>query len=121
MRGIATATAIVLGGCVQIEGGAVELRWAIRDQDGRTRSCERTEIDTVTLVGEDEQGEPSAFVFDCDEGHGTTHFGLAEGSYLFRIEPGGPGAKGVTVPNPIVADVHEGDVTDLQVLVLRTP
>jgi hypothetical protein len=111
---------IALCGCVPIDGGAVELRWTVR-RDGRGLSCSRAGIDTVTLLAERDGGESSAFVFDCEAGHGTTNFELAEGRYLFRIEPAGPGAADVAVPNPITAGVREGEVTDLQVLVLRVP
>ena len=121
MRGLCAATIIWVAGCVSIDGGAVELRWAIRDNAGVSLRCGEAGIETVTLVAEDEDGQLSAFPFDCEEEHGTTNFELHQGRYLFRVDPAGPGAVGVAVPNPIVAGVRDGEVTDLQVLVLRTP
>jgi hypothetical protein len=129
MRGLVLAAAIATGGCVPIDGGAVELRWTIRDESGCSRDnndscvndCGQARITRVTLVAELDSGEVRRLDFACDAGYGSSDFALPAGRHLFYIEPGGPGATDAVVPDPISAQVHQGEVTDLQVLVIRIP
>jgi hypothetical protein len=106
----------------------VGLGWSIRrgsdtpnQREGSTMSCDDAGITKVALMDEDPEGEIRTFEFDCEDGHGSTDFVLPGGRHLFWIEPGGTGAEDVEVPNPIAAQVHKGEVTDLQILVIRTP
>lgn len=124
MRALIAASVFTSAGCVPIDGGAVEFGWLIRDESGQGLSCEDARIAEVRLNDRDPGGEINAFDFDCDDKHGSTDFVLAEGRHLFTIEaltaPGRPAAS-VAVPNPISAQVRTGEVTDLQILVMRLP
>lgn len=130
MRGLLAATAISATGCVPIDGGAVEVRWTIHKQEadpqqqieeGDRIGCDTADITTVSLLVDPGSAEGPTFEFDCDDGRGSSEFDISPGRHLFDIAPGGPGADVATVPGPISAVVREGEVTDLQVLLIRVP
>ncbi len=112
-------------GCVDVNGGAVELKWSIRDAIGPS-NCGTSRLDTVDLVYSDEAAHTFKTSFPCSEPQATTLFSIPPGRYSFSIEPQcasspPPAPKTeakVTVPSPIVRDVANGELTDLKVLLI---
>jgi hypothetical protein len=127
-----------LAGCVEIDGGAIELSWTLRTFDGAAvpDSCMdesgRRIVEDVRLcwasVAEGES-PPTACpsdtraTFRCPSVHGVTGFEVAEGPTAIWIEPvctsGEPAASGsFQVPAPIVRDVVDGKVVTLNSLLV---
>lgn len=141
--------ATLLAGCVEVNGGAVEIRWDIRDLGGARVGCEGDGEDPGArqllklsklyfqlelkdaISGQDtclEQGETCRF--ECTTGSneilsGSTPFSIPEGRYLMTSyavgQPQGaePRRLGVSdrvvAPYPVLRQVAEGEVTDLNV------
>ncbi len=138
-RVAALCAAITVGGpgagCIQIDGGAVELSWSLRSFDGASvAACSDVRIRDVRLcwepladgstptAGETCQGALS-WTFPCDESSGVTGFSLPPGSTAFWIEPvctDGASADAGTyqVPPPIVRMVEDGKIVSLNSLLL---
>jgi hypothetical protein len=123
---IAFAIAWTAVGCVEVNGGAVELSWVIRDVNGTTCSCERAEIDRVVLYARDcssRNADGSCVgmtgervgMWACDDKHGITGFVIDEGRWAFSIEPVLVSGYAATadVPPPVIRDVVEGEPTQL--------
>jgi hypothetical protein len=122
--------------CVEIDGGAVELSWALRDFAGESRNCESTGLGTVTLCWQPSDGGTSEFVcapetsrrFVCDVERGSTAFEVPPGPTALWIEvscgqettSADPGTY--EVPSPVVRTVGEGEVVTLNsLLIVATP
>ncbi len=150
LRVIAVATWLgFMGtGCVQIDGGAVELSWSIRNFDGEAASCDLRTADGSTDFADiadiricwepvAEDGEFSGACdptlntrFDCRSAHGVTGFEIAPGDTALWIEPlcevmgprPGPGPTPTVgkyeVPAPIVREVTSGEVVTLNALLI---
>lgn len=119
-------------GCVQIDGGAVELSWAVFDFGGDGRSCEFAGISEVTLCWQAADGLSSEFAcqpgsshdFDCDTEQGSTAFEVPPGPTSLWIEvtceqtslPAAPGSY--QVPAPIVRTVRDGEIVSLSSLLI---
>ena len=114
-------------GCVEVSGGAVELRWKIMWADGNTNtSCSDVGIDRVRLCVR-WQGDGGELVtcpasWPCAQGHGTTLFDIPAGRKQLWIDvscggDAGP-ATAVQVPEPIVRDIVDGEVTQLNALLI---
>jgi hypothetical protein len=110
-----------LSGCVDINGGAVELRWEIRKADGSSISCATAQVARVRLVatpvgGGDVQTED----WPCNDYEGATAFDVPPGRYAMVIAPlctsGDPSAH---VPDPIIRDVSNGNVAELNTLLIE--
>jgi hypothetical protein len=131
-------------GCVDVRGGAVELSWTIRTEEGGSCSCARAEIDRIELLGTRcdhllsggicgapcpnnpdmicPAGPERLITWTCEEGHGTTVFDIPEGRWAFEIEAvtmNGLSAQ-AAVPEPIVRDVVTGEVAMLDALLITT-
>ncbi len=110
-------------GCVQIEGGAAELSWSLRNSSGKTLSCAEVDITHLRLCwyllqGED-SGCPNFQEFPCDKSTGVTAFDITPGETALFIEPVfGNAACSYAVPAPIVRDVEEGRVVTLNSLLV---
>jgi hypothetical protein len=133
--GAALALALVGGtGCLQIEGGAVEVAWVLRHSDNTAGKCDDSHlpsqyrIDRIRLrvTPEDDLGmdlcasadPPGTCEFSCEDGGGTTRFDIPEGTYYFDLVPlTADGsvipASVVAVPAPLRRTIVEGDITDL--------
>lgn len=112
--------------CVPLDGGAVEIGWVVRDEEGRTRSCEDAGIVEVRLrMAPVEGGEARVETFACGDEHGQTVFDVSEQTYLFSLEAldseGEALApdRGVCVPPALTRQVVRGEVTDLAVWLIR--
>jgi len=144
---IAIAAATTLPACVEVDGGAVELSWRLRDSTGG----EEPDMCTVTRVGkiricwiplDADAGLPSqpqctierldgGFKelyrdFDCVEKRGVTRFEVPPGQNAFFVQPVCNDGRAPTgpyqVPPPIVRQVDSGAVVTLnQLLVIVTP
>jgi hypothetical protein len=131
MRLLAIA-ALALVGCVEVDGGAVELSWSLRAFSGEPVECGDADVGGVRLCWREAPAERAlatdcdgaeAIEFDCDDQHGSSRFELASGRTGFLVEPtcrdGEPAAAGTyQVPAPIVRDVNEGEVVTLSSLAI---
>lgn len=130
-----TLAGSVSPGCIEINGGAAELSWALRSVDGASvETCGEVRIADVRLCWQAvEEGSASAVGgecasgqrrdFPCGESSGITGFDLPSGETAFWIEPvcqdGGPAGAGTyQVPPPIVRNVEEGEIVSLSSLLL---
>ncbi|MCC6751029.1 MAG: hypothetical protein IT371_25475 [Deltaproteobacteria bacterium] len=116
-----------LAGCVSVAGGALEAGWELRGFDGRRIGCTEGGVGAVrfTLQPMAGGGDPCATEascrFDCDRGVGTSGFVIPEGRYAVAILPLDLEGKpltvqhGVRVPLPVVRDLREGELTNLNV------
>jgi hypothetical protein len=124
---------LVLGtACVDVQGGAVELSWTLTKSNGDGTTCGPSGIDEVRLcmrwcddgtidcTSGAHVGCPSSW--PCERSHGTTLFDIPAGRKALWIEVscGGDAGTGshVQVPEPIVRDIVEGEVTQLNALLI---
>lgn len=119
---VAVIAATTAAACVDVNGGAVELSWSIRSADGQALTCDSSEIARVRLTAAsvDETGERVFDDWPCDPPHGTTLFNIREGRYSLTIEPlcADRSIADATVPPPIVRDIVEGEVAQLNALLI---
>jgi hypothetical protein len=129
-----------LGACVDVNGGAVELSWSIRTVEGTQSDCgsDNANIGSVSLcvrscdvqvagicmhmtdTGPVDDTVCPESTWSCSRLHGDTHFDIAPGPKELWITAGcddGSAAR-VTVPESIVRDVVEGEVTELNALLI---
>lgn len=117
--------------CIEVNGGAAELSWTLRDFEGKpidTPACTRTNIREVRLnwkaVTDDAAGplEPDGSDrFTCSDNRGVTEFIIPAGRQMLWIEPICQDAITATsyeVPPPIVRTVVQGTVITLDALLL---
>jgi hypothetical protein len=114
-------------GCVEIDGGAVEVPWTIFAADGRGAindcSCAEPAITYVRLRltapdGSDPCATGDSCRFECHRKTGATPFKIPPGTYLMSVEPegadGAPLSPGlVSVPAPMSRQVVRGAPTEL--------
>jgi hypothetical protein len=126
---------LAAGGCVSVNGGAVELAWTLRTRDGRPVSgnaCADQRIAEVQLCiqpCDDANGICSGetvcpfAAFPCDRGRGSTDFALAPGrkKLWITVTCTNGGVPDVTLPEPVLRDVTTGDVTELNALLISVP
>jgi hypothetical protein len=113
-----------LAGCVDVNGGAVEFKWEIRKEDGSSSTCGVTKVAEVRVIGEPTAASNgTAFDYDwpCSDYKAATDFVIPPGRYAIRIEPVCPtGLVAVaTVPEPIVRDISNGYVAELNTLLIE--
>ena len=118
-------------GCIEIEGGAVELSWSLRSFDGdRVDQCASARIDEVRVCWEAVADGTSTGIcegsqsFPCGEENGVSGFEIDPGATAFWIEPicvdGSPAEPGsYEVPPPIVRTVEEGNIVTLNSLLIE--
>ena len=113
---------VTLTGCVDINGGAVELRWEIRKMDGARSSCSSERVESVTLcaTGSDAGATECYPSFRCSDSGGSTEFVIPPGRYSLAIELGcvGGGDALAILPDPIVRDISNGNVAELNTLLI---
>ena len=121
------AVALLISGCVDVAGGAVEARWDLRDATANRIDCAQAAVAQMRFAlmpadgGIDPCDVEPRCTFACDRGGGTTPFIIPEGQYSMVLRPLdssgqalGPG-QGITTPAPIVRSVYSGRLTDLNV------
>ena len=119
-------------GCMELDGGAAEVAWVVRDSEQRARDCDEINVSYVRLqVLEESDGglrdlctSPDVDIgrctFECDDRRGTTPFKIPEGWYYFGLAVLGPDLKPrspdeIAVPAPIYRRVLDGEILDLGV------
>ncbi len=137
----ALCTALSLGGiaggtsgCVQIDGGAVELSWAVRNFEGNPLECATAKIDTVRLcwrsvdvTGALACASDAQASFVCDQEQGASAFEVPTGDQSLWVEidctTGAADPSTYDVPAPIVRTVSEGNIVTLNslLIVVATP
>jgi hypothetical protein len=120
--------------CVQVDGGAVELSWTLRDFDGEPTSCIEARIDEVRICWESIADGGSSGVrscrrgssrsFACAESRGVTGFEIPPGRAVVWIEPVcvdglPPEPDTYEVPAPIARTVETGQVVTLGALLIQ--
>ena len=137
---LAMGLAGIMSGCVDIDGGAVELSWSIRTAGGQPSDCELRNPDTPDVeevwICWAAQGqttdacftgdgaEPARFAaFPCQDEHGVTGFEIESGPTLIWVQPVCsaqrlPPLDRVEVPPPILRDMVEGQVAALNALLI---
>lgn len=138
---IASFLALLPMGCVEIDGGAVEVSWAIFAPDGRAITdcgCANPSIAFVRLqlVSQLDGAEPcagnDACRFACGPKTGATPFTVPPGHYLMSVVavgsagadlptvavPGDP-TLAVSTPAPLSATVVRGQPTELEAFTLH--
>lgn len=131
-------------GCVDVDGGAVELSWALRSFSGENiATCAEGGIEEVQicwdLLGDGSAPQelvcpprdagssgamvPGARVFDCSDKRGVSGFEVPAGNVLFWPRPlcadGQPPADGTyLVPPPVARTVESGQVVTLNALLI---
>ncbi len=145
---IAIAAAGTLPACVEVDGGAVELSWRLRDFTGEKEPdnmCTLTRVGAIRICWlplDTDAGLPDAPQctierldggfkelyrdFDCTAKRGVTRFEVPPGANAFFVQPVCANGKAPTgpyqVPPPIVRQVDSGAVVTLnQLLVIVTP
>lgn len=137
MRAVLPFLTIALSsGCVQIDGGAVEVRWDLqyggRDctsgtlcRRGNRISCLTAQVGAVQLRlspsdGQSDPCDSERCRFGCDRKVGTTTFFVPEGEYAMSLivldqDMAEIPIDEVSVPAPLVRQVREGELTNLNV------
>jgi hypothetical protein len=125
IRLISLAAMVGSVGCVDVNGGAVELSWSIFTVGGDATTCEVSRIDHVTLVytnTDADAGGSGQFArsFPCSDGKGATSFTIPRGRYAIEIQPkcADESDADTTVPSPIVRDIVDGEVAQLNALLI---
>lgn len=111
-------------GCVDVNGGAVELGWIIRRSDGEGLSCSQAGIAAVRLEAVSQSSDRSIYQsWACAAKRGTTLFDIPEGRYALSITPTCAGKEPAfaQVPPPVVRDIVMGEVAQLNVLLISVP
>ena len=111
----------------------MELAWQIRNPNGDSPTCSSQNIASVALWVQpcptdsaicpgDPPSAPAA-IFPCDRYHGSTDFNVAPGAekLFITVVCTNGNVPNVIVPEPIVRDVTEGDVTQLNALLISVP
>ncbi|HVR63133.1 MAG TPA: hypothetical protein VMU50_14620 [Polyangia bacterium] len=130
-----------VGGCVRIDGGAVEMSWVLRTPEGRAIGdcgCSDPQVATVRLhltlvngAGTVPGGTPcegrAQCQFACQRETGATPFDIPETKpdemYLISVDtlgPDGTPLAGVRAPAPVLRSVVRGQPTDMGALLLVT-
>ncbi len=132
------AAAAVSEGCVQVEGGAVEIDWLVRSTDGRaigSCACADPAIARVRFAVVPQSGGADwcegreACTFSCDRQTGATSFAVPPGRYALSIIPIDASGQDlrvatdgraniVMVPAPILRDIRFGQPTHLPALLM---
>lgn len=130
---IIVALGLAVTGCVEVEGGAVEFSWTLRNFEGNpiaddpAESCGLVRIDRIRLIWESPPDNGELVLgnddFDCEANRGVTGFVVPAGSQLLRIIPiceGDmlPQVHTYEVPPPILRDVQSGEVVTLNSLLV---
>jgi len=127
--------AIASSGCIEVDGGAVELSWSLRSFDGEpVDSCGKALMDEVRICWEPVSGEgtltgecDASQTFPCSEENGVSGFEIDPGSTAFWVQPicrdGAPAEVDTfQVPPPIVRSVEDGKIVTLNsLLIVVTP
>jgi hypothetical protein len=97
LRAVALLLCLFVHGCVDVNGGAVELSWKLRAKSGSTSTfldCDfrLAPSGTITQVSEiqlewDVDGMRNSKRWACDDDHGVTGFELPEGQALLSVSP----------------------------------
>ena len=103
----------------------MELSWEIQDEAGIRRRCDEgpgTPLGSVQLRGE-RLDQPDIFAsdeWDCDRRHGVTKFEIEKGRWAFDLQVLCADFRiaDVRVPDPVVRDVRDGEVVQLNALLI---
>lgn len=96
LRAVVLLLCLFVHGCVDVQGGAVELSWKLRASSGSTRTfldCQfnlepdgRVRISEIQLSWQ-VSGSEGSRSWPCKNDHGVTGFELPEGSALLSVRP----------------------------------
>lgn len=107
---------MVHAGCEPVDGGAVEVSWDLRGEDGTDRNCAEANIDRIKLEW-DGPREASQDDFRCEDARGITGFKIGAGEVRLWLVPlcegGAEATAGFQAPAEIVRTITEGEVITL--------
>lgn len=123
--GLVAALVALLGACVDVDGGAVELSWKLRPASsslpdkfvGCESGLDGTGAVTRIRLDWEVEGRAGFEAWRCDDSHGVTGFDLPEGEALLWITPecasGAADPATYIVPAPERRQVILGDTVSL--------
>lgn len=129
---LAVVCGVGLTGCLELDGGATEVVWVVRDTKQRARKCEEVGIKYIRLqiLRSTEEGfedlcrltdvDVGRCTFKCENGSATMPFKIPEGWYYFGLtaltsERRVLTADEVSIPPPIYRRILHGEMLDLGV------
>jgi len=123
------ATVLGFTGCVDVDGGAVELSWSLRTPEGEPNNCVESRIERVRLCWAPTSGDPARVcegsrTFQCTDARGFSRFEIDAGETAFWIEPLCadslivPDPATYEVPPPLLRSVSQGQVVTLNALLI---
>jgi hypothetical protein len=120
---LAPLVCLPVHGCIEVDGGAVEVSWDLRGSDGSDTDCEPAGVAGIELAW-DVAGTGGTVVFPCADARGVTVFEVPEGQAALSLRPvcvgGQPAEEGAfRAPAPIVRTVTAGEVVTLATQVLE--
>jgi hypothetical protein len=113
---------VCLAGCVDVNGGAVELRWEIRNPSGQKQTCTDAKLPTVQLCAIPLAGGTTLCrTWPCSDYQGTTDFNIPAGRYALAFQPScaNAGTPSAEWPAPITRDISNGNVAELNTLLIE--
>jgi hypothetical protein len=114
---------MMLHGCTEVTGGAVELSWHLENIDGSPfGGCPDT-IDQIRLSWQ-VNGVTGSTDFACTANHGVTAFDVPAGDALLSVEPlcangAATRTSAFIAPAPIARTIVVDDVVELHAVVLQ--
>lgn len=112
-------------GCVDVDGGAVEVSWTVRTFEGNTTSCGAVGLERIRVCWQALETDASSLgqcrEFACSASRGITKFAIVPGRTALFLEPvcsDGMLARNYQVPPPIVRVIKEGEVATLNQLLI---
>lgn len=112
---LATLSWLAVHGCADVNGGAVEVSWDLRRDDGADLDCEDANVKQIQLYWS-AAGEARHNAFPCEDARGVTGFQIEAGEVELWLQPvcaGGDAIAGFRAPPPIVRTITEGEVITL--------
>ena len=88
-RVILVTLCLLVHGCTNVTGGAVELSWKLRPRSGPITGfldCDGARIAFIELAW-DVNGVTDSRTWNCGDGHGVTGFDIPVGSVLLSVRP----------------------------------
>lgn len=126
MTMLRTALTVLLAtaACTDVNGGAVEVSWDLREIGGADLDCEDARVARIRLWWEDALGSVRYDEFECRDDRGVTRFQLEPGDAALWLSPVCEDGTEAAVtsyraPAPIVRAITVGDVITLDTQVIE--
>jgi hypothetical protein len=113
--------------CVSVDGGAIELSWALRTTDGEVTNCFDARVEGIRVSWSVEVSATRTLSFHasfrCDDDSGATSFDVPAGTASITVAPECADGNVAAIdtyeaPPPIVRRIREGEVATLDALLI---